>query len=93
MKHEDNERKSPPQLMTAPSWDSARTHVLERIEVKLDRHVERTESEFRNTGEIIGDLKVALAETREGQKWIKWLLIAIVVPTWLAVFGKLLGFD
>lgn len=93
MAHERDEPQSQSPVMATPSWDSARTHVLERIEAKLDRHVERTEAEFREIGEVIGDLKVAIAETREGQRWIKWLLIAIVVPTWLAVFGKLLGFD
>ena len=91
MTEESTEQKSQPPTILTSSWDSQRTHILERLETKLDKFEEKTASELKEIRQSIAKTDVNLAEIKEGQKWVKWLLVTIVVPTWMAIFGALLG--
>ena len=91
MTEESTEQKSQPPTILTSSWDSQRKHILERLETKLDKFEEKTATELKEIRQSIAKTDVNLAEIKEGQKWVKWLLVAIVVPTWMAIFGALLG--
>lgn len=73
-----------------PAWNSERTHILDRLEVKLDRHCEHTERELKEVRQTINSVNVSVAETKEGQRWMKWLLTAVIIPTWLGVAAAIL---
>ncbi len=74
-----------------PAWNSERTHILDRLEIKLDRHCEYTERELKEVRQTINSVNVSVAETREGQRWMKWLLTAVIIPTWLGVVAAILN--
>ena len=86
----------PPPDSPVPAWDSQKTHVLDRIEQKLDRQSEKITTEFKDVRSEISSLQIDLSATKEGKKWVKGLLWAIVIPTWIGVVSailKLIFFD
>ena len=80
----------PPPDSPVPAWDSQKTNIMDRLEQKLDRQSEKITTEFKDVRNEISSLKSDLSATKEGQKWVKGLLWAIVIPTWIGVVSAIL---